>query len=172
MTKLYVIVSPNFFEKTVMIEEFLNKSEKNLQIIDEYAISKCQVLEGVPKNDNYRYGLISVMARSHLLMNRDVIVFCDNLSIEALVLWKKMTVDHGSKCIIVLCDGDQESSMERINNLNVSEPSKFQMRDTINNQFKKYDDIHEILSNKMNTINRDLADEIMTEEEFSKSQEE
>jgi len=172
MTKLYVIVAPNFVEKTPMVQELIDKSKENIQIIDEYAIIKCQRLEGVPKDSNYRYGLMAVMTRSHLLMNRDVVVLCDNLSIEALVLWKKMTAEHGSICIVVLCGGDREASMERLNKLNLPEPTIVQMRDTIGNQFEKYDDIHEILSNKINTINRDLADEIITEEEFIKSQEE
>lgn len=172
MTKLYVIVAPNFVEKTSMVQEFIDKSKENIQIIDESAIIKCQGLEGVPKDANYRYGLIAVIVRSHLLTNRDVVVLCDNLSIEALVLWKKMTAEHGSQCTIVLCDGDQEAAMERLNKLNLPEPTIVQMRYTINNQFKKYDDIHEILSNKINTINRDLADEIITGEEFSRSQEE
>lgn len=167
MSNVYVIVGPDFTGKHETLLPLSNK----FQFIDEGSIVRAQQFEKVPKNEMYRYGLISVMARAHLISSHDILCLCDNLSIEALCLWKKMSVEHQAKCIIVLMDADQESAMARVTQMKLPEPQEQQLINSLGNQFKRYDDIHEILTNKLNTIGRDLADEIVTEEEFLKSQE-
>jgi hypothetical protein len=161
MKTLYVIVGPAFTGRAAEVNAFLKQSEENIQVIDETAIIRAQKFERVPRIPNYRYGLIAVMARSHLLTGKSVIAFCDNLSIEALVLWKKMSEEHQARCVVVLMGGDQEMAMERIAKINLPKEQMNKMINELANQFKKYDNIAEIFKNKLNTIGRDLADEVL-----------
>ena len=171
MSNVYVIVGPDFTGKHESLNSFFNKQPGHIQVIDEGAIIRGQQLESVPKNEMYRYGLISVVARSHLIAGMDVIAICDNLSIEALCLWRKMTGEHQAKCIIVLMEADQEAAMARMMQMNLPKEREQQMIHALADQFKRYDDLRDILTNKLNTIARDLADTIISEEEFLKSQE-
>jgi len=167
MSKIYVIVGPDFTGKHETLLPLANK----FQFIDEGPIVRAQQFESVPKNDMYRYGLMSVMARAHLISQHDILCLCDNLSIEALCLWKKMASEHQAECIIVLMEADQESAMARVTQMKLAQDNEQRMIHSLADQFKRYDDICEILTNKLNTIGRDLADKVITEEEFLKSQE-
>jgi ABC-type branched-subunit amino acid transport system ATPase component len=167
MPKIYVIVGPDFTGKHETLMPLSNK----FQVIDEGAVIRGQQLESVPKNEMFRYGLISVMARAHLISQYDILCLCDNLSIEALCLWRKMATEHQAECIIVLMDADQESAMARVTQMKLPEDREKQLVHSLANQFKRYDDIHNILTNKLNTIGRDLSDQVISEEEFLKSQE-
>jgi thymidine kinase len=167
MSKVYVIVGPDFTGK----HETLLPLAKNFQFIDEGPIVRAQHIESVPKDEMYRYGLMSVMARAHLIAQHDILCLCDNLSIEALCLWRKMATEHQAECIIVIVDADQESAMARVTQMELPKDQEQHMIHSLSNQFKRYDDIREILTNKLNTIGRDLADQILTEDEFLQSQE-
>lgn len=171
MNRLYVIVGPDFSGKTQFVKNLIHDFYNDLQVIDELALSKAQRFEQVPQDKNYRYGLISVLARAHLINKRNVVALCDNLSIESLVLWKKLATEHGAECIIILFEASQLVSMEYVNKMKIDKEERTQLSRVVADQFKRYDDLAEILTNQLNTINRDLADQILTSEDFVKSQE-
>lgn len=171
MSNLYVLVGPDFSGQSEFINKFTVISQSNLQIIDETAVAQAQRIENISRDPNYRYQVMAVMARSHLSRDRDVIANCNNLSVEALVLWKKMASEYGAVCIIVLFWGDAETSMSKVDNLDLDDKVKHDIRVEINEQFKRYDDLRVILTSKFNTIKRDLADMVVKPAGLIRSQE-
>lgn len=172
MNRLYVLVGPSFSGMSQFVNEILGPTTENLQIVEESTISQAQKMEDIQTDSNTLYGIIATIVRAHLLKNRNVVARCENLSIDTLVMWKRMSEDHGAQCVIIMFDSDFEESINKINNLPVTEDTKQLMRMRLNLQFKRYEDLRSILIDKLNTITRDLADVVLKEEEyFDKSQE-
>lgn len=172
MQNLYIVVGPDFSEKGEIINKFLSHAKENIQIINEGAIIRALQMENV-SDLNYRYKMISTIVRSHLLAEYDVIANCDNLSIEALVLWRNLAKEHEAKCIIVLFDAELcVDAMNKLHQLNLPDEQEKEMTQILDEQFKRFEDLKLILKIKTNTIRRDLADEVWSQDEFSNSQEE
>jgi len=172
MKKLYVIVGPDFSDKSEILGKFMDDSAENLQIVNEGAVIQAINLEGLNKDPNYRYNIISVVVRSQLLRDYNVIANCDNISVEALILWKRIAFEHNAKCILVLFDADQEVAMHKLTKLNLPKEQEDRLVPKLAEQFKRYDDLAKILNDKLNTIRRELADEIIEGDALVSSQEE
>jgi hypothetical protein len=159
MNTLYVVVGPELCGQDEIINKFLKTSENITQVVSEGAITHALTLEGI-KDVELKYSFISATVRSHLFVGYDVIANCDNLSVEALVLWKRLAAEHEAKCIIVLLCGVEAEAMEKIENLTIDEHQKQKMYIKLKDQFKMFDDLAEVLDNKINSITRELADDV------------
>ncbi len=174
MTKLYVIVGPAFCDRSLMVKGFLKSTKENIQLVEESAITKAQLSDPcVPNDNNFRYGMMGVIVRSHLINRQDTVVLGDSLSVEALVLWKRMASENRAEMNVILLEGDQETAMTKLPL--PSEVGKQQHSLMVNNlatQFKQFDELSAILTNKLSTIRPDLADKVYGEEFFAESEEE
>jgi hypothetical protein len=165
MSILYVVVGPELSGQDEIINKFLKTSKNITQVVSEGAIIQAMKLEGIV-DEELRYSLISSIVRSYLFVGYDVVANCDNLSVEALVLWKRIAIEHKAECIIVLLCGVEADAMEKIENLPIPEPNKQMMRVRVKEQYKKFDDLAEIFDNKTHSISRELADDIHYHGEF------
>lgn len=162
------MVGPSFSGMEEWVNGFAESLETQVQIIDEAAIIQAQRIDPyIPNTDDYRYGLISTIVRSHLIKGLSVIAICDNLSVEALVLWKKIASEHNTKCIAVMYKADQEDAIKRANDMiNLPQDGKAKVIDEIKKQFKKMDELKKLLDPSC-LLGKDLVDKIYKSEDLS-----
>ena len=167
MNMLYILVGPSYSGMAEFVEKILTPTTENLQIVEESVLSAAQSIENIPNDTNTLYRMIACVVRAHLIKGRNVVARCDNLSVETLVMWKKMAKEHGAQCVIILFRSDLEETMGRIGQFSTTEDRKQLLRHKVNLQFKQYNELDAILTNRLSTITRDLADIVLLEEEYS-----
>jgi len=113
MDPLILMIGATCSGKTTYVKKNL---VYNYQYISEKAITKAMKFEHLDpkKNLNLVYIVVALYARSLMIQNLPIVVDDRNLSIESLVLWKKIANEHNYKTHGILMDTPFEICKKRM----------------------------------------------------------
>lgn len=139
--------------KTVYVK---NKFLPGFQYISEKAMSKGMIKENIDVKNNMSllYAVVAISVRSCMIHGLPLIIDDKNLSIESLVLWRKMANEHGYRITVVLMDTPLEicrKRLKKIINTTVAD-------EALINDFERLEDMKPVLFSKHHS--KELFDEL------------
>ena len=129
--------------KTVFVKSNLLPSH---QYISEKAMTKGMIKENLTSAENLPilYACMAIATRALMIQELPVVIDDRNLSVESLVVWKKIAKEHGYEVIGILMDTPLEECRKRMAKF-VDYPDATQ---ELFNQFEALEDMKPMLLSK------------------------
>lgn len=120
------------------------------QYISEKSLSKGMVEEKISIRDNkpLLYAMLAVISRSHMIQKLPLINDDKNLSVESLVLWRKIANEHSYIVTAVLMDTPLEVCRKRLKQITDID----QAEEALITDFERLEDMKPILFSKHHSL--------------------
>jgi predicted kinase len=142
---LVLMIGPTMSGKSTYVEKFLSK----LQRISEYHVRRALIEEDKSLPQETSYFVASVMCRSFMLNELSIVADEQNLDIESLMVWRKLTNEYQYFLEGVLLDTPYEICLERAQKI-AGKNKDYTM--LLKKQFEKFEELKTILNMKHHKI--------------------
>ncbi|MFW9872199.1 MAG: AAA family ATPase [Candidatus Thorarchaeota archaeon] len=147
--ELILMIGPTMSGKSYYINNHLIR---NYQIISEGHIASAMQYENVPKDEDFKYAIMSVIARAHMLRGLPIVVDESNLTIESLFIWKRYAFEYKYKIKGIVLDTPLKICLERLESSLKHENLVEGIIKNLKSEYERFKEIKLILNMKYQNV--------------------